>query len=139
SNVRSIFNKHGGNLGTLGSLSFLFERKGVFEIPKKEDFDMESFELEVIDAGAEEITEEEETITLITSMEDFGNMQRKLEELEIETESAQLERIPHETVKLDTESGRKIMKVIDIFEDDDDVQNVFHNLEITDEIMAEME
>lgn len=139
SNVRSIFNKHGGNLGTLGSLSFLFERKGVFEIPKKEDFDMESFELEVIDAGAEEITDEGETITLITSMEDFGNMQRKLEELEIEAESAQLERIPNETVKLDTESGRKIMKVVDLFEDDDDVQNVFHNLEITEEIMEEME
>ena len=139
SNIRSIFNKHGGNLGTTGSLSFMFDRKGVFEIPKKEDFDMDSFELEVIDAGAEDITEEDDMITLITSMEDFGNMQRKLEELGIETESAQLERIPHETINLDLESGRKIMRVVDLFEDDDDVQNVFHNLEITDEMMEEME
>ena len=139
SNVRSIFNKHGGNMGTIGSLSFMFDRKGVFEITKKEDFDMDGFELEVIDAGAEDITEDEGIITVITSMEDFGRMQKKLEELEIEVESAQLERIPHETVNLDAESGRKIMKVVDLFEDDDDVQNVFHNLEITDEIMEELE
>jgi transcriptional/translational regulatory protein YebC/TACO1 len=71
-------------------------------------------------------------------MEDFGKMQKKLEEMDIEPESAELQRIPHETVKLDQESGMKIMKVIEIFEDDDDVQKVFHNLEITEELMAEM-
>jgi YebC/PmpR family DNA-binding regulatory protein len=137
--VRSIFNKFGGNLGTSGSLSFLFDRKGIFAIPLKEDMNMEDFELEVIDAGAEDIEEEEGMITMTTSMEDFGRMQKKLEEIDIDVENAELQRIPHETIKLDLESAKKIMRVIDAFEDDDDVQNVFHNMEITEEMMEEME
>jgi YebC/PmpR family DNA-binding regulatory protein len=136
--VRSVFNKYGGNLGTSGSLSFLFERKGIFEIPKKDDLDMEEFELEVIDAGAEEIEIEEDMITITTSMEEFGRMQKKLEELGIEAENAELQRIPHETVKLEPDDSKKILKVIDVFEDDDDVQKVFHNLEVSDEMMEEM-
>ncbi|MCF8366884.1 MAG: YebC/PmpR family DNA-binding transcriptional regulator [Bacteroidales bacterium] len=139
SNVRAIFNKYGGNLGTSGSLSFLFDRKGIFAIPRKDDMDMEDFELEVIDGGAEDITEEDGMITVSTLMEDFGRMQKKLEGMGIEVENAELQRIPHETVTLDVESAKKIMKVIDIFEDDDDVQGVFHNMEITEELMDEME
>jgi YebC/PmpR family DNA-binding regulatory protein len=138
SNVRSIFNKHGGSLGTNGSLSFLFDRKGVFTVPKGE-IDPEEFELEVIDAGAEDIESDEEGFFHITtSMEDFGNMMKKLEELNIEPESAELQRIPHETKTLDNESAQKILKVVDLFEDDEDVQRVFHNLEITDELMKDM-
>jgi transcriptional/translational regulatory protein YebC/TACO1 len=71
-------------------------------------------------------------------MEDFGNMQKKLEELGIEPESAELQRIPHETITLEADDARKILKVIEIFEEDDDVQQVFHNLELTDELMEEM-
>ena len=137
--VRSIFNKFGGNLGTSGSLSFLFDRKGIFNIPRNDDMDMDTFELEVIDAGAEDIVEEEGMITMTTSMEDFGRMQKKLEEINIDVENAELQRIPHETIKLDLESAKKILRVIDAFEDDDDVQNVFHNMEITEELMEEME
>lgn len=136
--VRAVFNKYGGNLGTSGSLSFLFERKGIFEIPKKEDMDMEAFELEIIDAGAEDITLEDEMITVTTSMEEFGRMQKKLEEMGIEAANSELQRIPHETVKLELDDARKIMKVIDVFEDDDDVQKVFHNMEISEEMMEEM-
>jgi YebC/PmpR family DNA-binding regulatory protein len=139
SNVRAIFNKHGGNLGTSGSLSFLFDRKGVFTIPEKEEMDMDEFELETIDAGAEDIVVENGLITVTTSMEDFGKMQKKLEEMNIEVENAELQRIPHDTVTLDLESAKKIMKVIDIFEDDDDVQKVFHNMEITDELINELD
>jgi YebC/PmpR family DNA-binding regulatory protein len=135
--VRAVFNKYGGNLGTNGSLSFLFDRKGIFTVPKGE-LDQEDFELEMIDAGAEDIEEEDGFFSITTAMEDFGNMQKKLEEMGIEPESAELQRIPHETVKLDMEDARKILKVIDAFEDDDDVQKVFHNLEISDELMAEM-
>ncbi len=138
SSVRAIFNKYGGNLGTTGSLSFLFDRKGVFSIPKNDELDMEEFELEVIDAGAEDIQDEDDMITVTTSMEDFGRMQKKLEEIGVEAENAELQRIPHDTVKLDPENAKKILRVIDVFEDDDDVQKVFHNLEITDEIMAEL-
>ncbi len=137
SNVRSVFNKYSGNLGTNGSLSFMFDRKGIFTVPKG-DIDIEEFELEMIDAGAEDIELEDEFFSITTAMEDFGKMQKKLEELGVEPESAELERIPHETLTLDNETALKILKVIDIFEDDDDVQKVFHNLEITEELMAEM-
>ncbi len=137
SNIRAIFNKFSGNLGTNGSLSFLFDRKGIFSIPKGE-LDQDEFELEMIDGGAEDIVLEEDFFTITTSMEDFGAMMKKLEELKIEPENAELQRIPHETITLDLESAQKIMKVIEIFEEDDDVQNVFHNLEITDELMESM-
>jgi len=136
-NVRSIFNKFSGNLGTNGSLSFIFDRKGIFNIPKGE-LDNDDFELEMIDAGAEDIELNEDIYTVTTSMEDFGNMMKKLEELSIEPENAELQRIPKETITLNTEDALKIMKVIDLFEEDDDVQNVFHTLEITDELMERL-
>ncbi len=137
SSVRSVFNKYSGNLGTNGSLNFLFDSKGIFSVPKG-DLDVEEFELEVIDAGAEDIEEEDGFISISTIMEDFGKMQKKLEEMGIEPESAELQRIPHETLTLDLEDARKILKVIEVFEDDDDVQKVFHNLEISEELIAEM-
>jgi YebC/PmpR family DNA-binding regulatory protein len=137
SNVRSIFNKYSGNLGTNGSLSFLFDRKGVFNIPK-ENYN-EEYELDLIDAGAEDISMEDDYVEITTAMEDFGSMGKKLEELGVETENARLHRIPKEMVSLHKEDTLKILKIIDTFEEDDDVQNVYHNLEITDEAMAEME
>lgn len=137
SNVRAIFNKYGGNLGTNGSLSFLFERKGVFTIPNGE-VDQDEFELAMIDAGAEDIELEEDFFSITTAMEDFGKMQKALEKLGIEPENAELQRIPLETVKLNDEDARKILRVIEIFEDDDDVQKVFHNLEISESLMDEM-
>lgn len=138
SNIRAIFNKYGGSLGTNGSLSFLFDRKGVFTVPKGE-IDQDEFELEIIDAGAADIElDDEGFFHITTSMEDFGKMAKKLEDLKIEPESAELQRIPHETKTLETEDALKILKVIELFEDDDDVQNVFHNLEINEELMAEM-
>ncbi|MBN2175876.1 MAG: YebC/PmpR family DNA-binding transcriptional regulator [Bacteroidales bacterium] len=137
SNIRAIFNKYGGNLGTNGSLSFMFDRKGIFTIPA-EGLNQEEFELEMIDAGAEDIELEEGFFSITTAMEDFGKMLKKLEVLEIEPESAELQRIPKDTVKLEDENARKILKVIEIFEDDDDVQQVFHNLEISESLMEEM-
>lgn len=137
SNIRAIFNKYGGNLGTNGSLSFIFERKGIFEIPQG-NIDQDEFELEMIDAGAEDIAVESGFFTVTTAMEDFGSMMKKLEQMGIEPESAELQRIPNDTIKLDGEAAQKIMKIIEVFEEDDDVQNVFHNLEITEEMMADM-
>ena len=138
SNVRAIFNKYGGSLSTNGSLSFLFDRKGIFVVPKG-DIDQEEFEMELIDAGAEELElDDDGFFQITTSMEDFGPMMKKLEELGIEPETADLQRIPNDTKTLELEDAQKIMKVIDLFEDDDDVQKVFHNLELTDEMMAEM-
>jgi YebC/PmpR family DNA-binding regulatory protein len=137
SNVRSIFNKFSGNLGTNGSLSFLFDRKGVFTIPLG-DLDQEEFELEMIDAGAEEIELEDKFVTVTTAMEDFGSLQKKLEELGVEPENAELRRIPKDTVTLDLDEAKKIMRIIETFEEDDDVQNVFHNMELTDELVESM-
>ncbi len=137
SNVRAVFNKYSGNLGTNGSLSFMFERKGVFLVPKGE-LDQDDFELEMIDGGAEDIEMEDDFFSVTTAMEDFGNMQKKLEEMGIEPENSELQRIPHDTVKLEKGNALKILRVVDLFEDDDDVQKVFHNLEITDEVMEEM-
>jgi len=137
SNIRAIFNKYAGSLGTNGSLSFLFERKSVFSLPKG-NFNLEEFELEMIDAGAEDIEIEEDFINITTAKDDFGKMQKKFEDLGIEPESAGLQRIPHETIKLSDDDSRKILKVIEIFEDDDDVQKVFHNLEISERVMEEL-
>jgi YebC/PmpR family DNA-binding regulatory protein len=138
SNVRSYFTKHGGSLGKNGSLSFIFDRKGVFTFPAG-DLDLEELELELIDAGAEDIEVEDGFITVTTALEDFGSMQKKLEELNIETESAKLERIPNNTETLDVESAKKVLKLVDVIEEDDDVQAVYHNLEMTDELIAALE
>ncbi len=130
SNVRSAFSKSGGSLGKNGSLEFLFDRKGVFTIEIQEGTDLEDLELNLIDGGAEDVSDVEEGLMTITCvMEDFGNMQQKLDELKIEPKSAELERIPNITKELDDEDFVKAMKLIDKLEDDDDVQKVFHNIE----------
>jgi YebC/PmpR family DNA-binding regulatory protein len=131
--VRSAFNKYGGNLGTNGSLSFLFERKGIFAI-KNEGLSLDDIELEMIDAGAQDFEVDGDIITVSCAMEDFGSVNRKLNELGIEPEEAGLKRIPHDTKKLDVESAKKVLRLIDVLEDDDDIQFVYHNLEMTDEL-----
>jgi len=137
-NVRSIFSKNGGSLGTNGSLEFIFDRKGVFTLSKENlgDRDREVLELEIIGGGAEEIEKGEERWFVTTSFEDFGSMQQTLENLGLEVQSAQLHRIPKTNVTLEVEEARKILNVIEKFEDDDDVQDVYHNLEMTDELEA---
>lgn len=136
--VRAAFNKHGGNLGTNGSLTFLFDRKGIFTI-KNEDLNLEEFELEMIDAGAEDIEVDGDTITVTCAMEDFGNLNRKLGELGVEPEEAGLKRIPRDTKALDVDSARKVMRLVETLEDDDDIQFVYHNLAMTDELAAALE
>jgi YebC/PmpR family DNA-binding regulatory protein len=134
--VRYIFNKYNGALGPNGSLTFIFDRMGVFTIKAGDtgEHDLESLELELIDAGAEEIEDGGEIITVTCAKDDFGSVNRKLEALGIEPEEAGLKRIPKETKHLDIDSARKVMKLIEALEDDDDIQAVYHNLEITDEI-----
>lgn len=136
-NVRSIFNKYNGSLGTNGSLAFIFDRKGIFTIPQGNLVE-DDFTMEVADAGAEDVVLEDGFFTVTTALEDFGAMMKKLEEMKIEPESAELQRIPKTFTKLDKEASLKILKIVDVFEDDDDVVNVFHNLELTDELLEEM-
>jgi len=138
SNIRSYFNKYNGSLGTNGSLLFLFDRKGIFTIPQA-DLNLDEVELDLIDAGAEDISLEDEYYTVTTAMEDFGAMIKKLEELKIVVESAELQRIPKNTETIDVDAAKKVMKLIDVIEEDDDVVNVFHNMEMSDELMTELE
>lgn len=138
SNLRSYFNKMNGSLAKNGSLSFLFDRKGVFRF-KLNDLDQDELEMELIDGGAEDIELDEDYFTVTTSMEDFGNMLKKLEEMNIEPENSNLERIPHTRKELPLEHAKTVMKLIDMLDEDEDVQNIFHDLEITDDLINEME
>ncbi|MDG4949561.1 YebC/PmpR family DNA-binding transcriptional regulator [Weeksellaceae bacterium KMM 9724] len=134
-NVRAIFNKVGGNLGKTGEIAFLFDRKGVFTIEEdKINMDWDDFELEMIDVGADDIEKEEGLVTVYSNFEDFGNVSHKLDDLKIDVQNAELQRIPTVTKELPIEQGKEILDIIDRFEQDDDVQNVYHTLEITQEL-----
>ena len=134
-NVRSYFNKCGGNLGTTGSLSFLFDHKSVFKIKAKDGADMESLELELMDFDAE-IDADEESIVIYGPFEAFNNIQKYLEDNGYEIESSEFERIPNDTKELTAEERADVEKLIDKLEEDDDVQNVFHNMKEDDEAEA---
>ncbi len=134
--VRAAFNKHGGSLGTNGSLEFIFDRKGVFSLIQPENMDQDTFELELIDAGAEEVEPGDGYVNITSAMEDFGNLNKKLEELNLTVENAELQRIPGTRVSLTDEELVQVMKLIDALEDDDDVQKVYHNIEIAEEQMG---
>ena len=138
--VRSIFSKHGGSLGTNGSLEFLFDRKGVFTLDKTTiERDFEMLQLELIEGGAESFENHEDVFIVYTAFTDFGKMAQHLEELNIETKNAELQRIPLNTVALSLDESRQILNLIEKFEDDDDVQNVFHTLEYTEELEHALE
>ncbi|MFY0627830.1 MAG: YebC/PmpR family DNA-binding transcriptional regulator [Reichenbachiella sp.] len=130
--VRAAFSKYHGSLGTNGSLEFIFDRKGVFNLAVPDGLDLEEFELEVIDGGAEDLVVEDDYIVVTSAMEDFGSLNKKFEELKIEPENAELQRIPNNTKALDDDGFKKVMKLIDVLEENDDVQKVWHNLEMSD-------
>ena len=127
-NIRSYFNKYGGSLGTTGSLDFLFERKCIFKVAKKEGINYEELELELIDYGVDELGVDEEEVILYGGFEFFGKIQKYLEENGFEVINANFERIPTDTKELSDEQEAEVMKLIEKFEEDDDVQNVFHNM-----------
>jgi YebC/PmpR family DNA-binding regulatory protein len=126
-NIRMYFNRGGGSLGTSGSLDFVFNRKGVFQL-EAEGQNPEDLELELIDHGAEDIGESEGTIFVYTAFEDFGKMQQALEAMPVNVLNASLERLPVTTVDLTSEQSEELEKMLERFEDDDDVTNVFHNI-----------
>lgn len=140
-NIRSIFSKNNGSLGTNGSLSFIFDTKGVFAIANEAipAMDADELELELIEGGAEEVEKDEELTTVYTSFEDFGAMQSKLTQLGIEATSTEIQQIPKTTTKLDLDQALEVIKIVDKFEEDDDIQAVYHNLELTEEIITQLE
>ena len=130
-NIRSYFNKFGGSLGTSGSVDFMFEHKCVFKVKGNLPADLEELELELIDFGAEELFMEEEELVIYGAFESYGAIQKFIEEKGFELISGGFERIPNtELKKLDGDSRAEIEKLIERLENDDDVQNVYHTMQI---------
>ncbi|MFA6334665.1 MAG: YebC/PmpR family DNA-binding transcriptional regulator [Bacteroidales bacterium] len=128
-NIRSYFNKFGGSLGTQGSVEFMFERKCVFKIKSSKPLDIEELEFDLIDYGADEVFKEEEEIVIYGSFESYGTIQKFIEEKGFELVSGAFERIPTVELKQLTEEQKTDLdKLIERFENDDDVQNVYHTM-----------
>lgn len=127
-NVKSYFNKHHGTLGPTGSLEFMFSRKAVFEFTKPAGMNLEDLELELIDAGLEEIEENDGITYAYADYTSFGEMSQALENLKIETSKAVLKRFPNTPVEFNEEQLEEIEKLIDKLEEDDDVQAVYTNI-----------
>ncbi|MBQ7998308.1 MAG: YebC/PmpR family DNA-binding transcriptional regulator [Bacteroidales bacterium] len=136
-NVRSYFNKFGGSLGTSGSVDFMFERKCVFKMTSANPVDLEELEFELIDYGAEEVFKDEEdenVIVIYGAFESYGAIQKFIEENGYELKSGQFERIPTtELKKVAKEDRVELDKLIEKLENDDDVQNVYHLLDTSEE------
>lgn len=128
-NVRHVFSKYGGSLGTQGSVDYMFNRKGVFTIEKGEN-DLEELELELIDFGLEEIKEEDGDLTLICDFVDYGNLAKGIDELKIEIKESKTERIPMHTKSLNDDETEEVIKLLDKMEEDEDVLNVFHTMDM---------
>lgn len=131
-NIRSHFNKCDGNLGTSGSVEFMFDHTCNFRI-NSEGIDPEELELELIDFGAEEVFEDEDGIHIYAPFQNFGSIQKELENREIEIISSGFERIPQVTKTLSEEHAADVEKLLERLEEDDDVQNVYHTMEISEE------
>lgn len=128
-NVRSYFTKYGGTLGTTGMLDYLFERKCSFQVEAKDGIDLEELELELIDYGAEEVFAEDDTIMIYAEFSSFGPIQKHLEENGFVIQTFRFERIPNEIKELSEEEKVEVEKLLDKLEEDDDVTNVFHNMQ----------
>ncbi len=130
-NVRLYFNRAGGSLGTNGSVEFMFVRKAVFRI-KSEGMNLEDLELELIDFGLDELRQEEEEILILTAFTDFGMMQKALDEKGLDVLSMEFQRVPNITKKLNDDEVEDLIKLIDRMEDDEDVQNVFTTMDMSE-------
>ena len=127
-NVRSYLTRHGGTLGTSGSLSFIFDRKSVFKVAPKEGIDVEELELDIIDYGAEELEMDENEIVIYGQPEDFSRIQNYLEENGYDIVSAEFERFPNDVKDVTDEQRASLEKLIEKLEDDEDVSAVYHNM-----------
>lgn len=136
SQLRTLFSRAGGSLATSGAVSYLFSRKGVFTIPSDRIPDEEAFLEAMIEAGAEDVEIGEDSAVVTCSYEDFGRLQDTLEQLKIEPEEASLAWVPGTYVQLSWEEAQKALRLIDQLEDHDDIQKVYHNLAMTEEIAA---
>jgi len=128
-NVRHAFSKNGGNMGNSGCVSFMFQKKGQIVIEKTDDLDEDELMMMALDAGAEDFAAEDEVYVVTTTPEDFGSVREALEGNGLEFLEAEIKGIPDTYTEIDEETAVKLQKIIDALEDDDDVQNVYHNAE----------
>ena len=140
-NVRSFFSKCGANLGTSGSLAHIFDRKAEFVVEGAalKGRDADEFEMEVIDAGADDVVRDDEGFIIYAPFASFGAMQQTLEALGVEAKSAELKRFPLVTSPADISTARAVLKLVDMLNEDDDVNAVYHNMDLTEEVEAELE
>jgi YebC/PmpR family DNA-binding regulatory protein len=131
-NVRHVFSKYGGSLGTSGSVSYMFSHKAVFAVAKSAIADRDEFELEMIDAGLEDIREEEDMYLLTADFSDFGTLNKALEDKGIEIQESKFDRVPSMLKRLTDEEVEDVIKLIEKMEEDDDVQNVFHTMDMSE-------
>lgn len=136
--LRAAFSKAGGSLGQSGSVAFLFERRGEFEIPVSASDELTLFEL-VADAGAEDLAVEDDTYLVTTPVEAFGAVQRALEQAGIEVTEAALTRVPTAAKQVDLATARAVTSLIEKLEDSQDVQAVYSTLEFSDELVAALQ
>ncbi len=127
--VRHAYSKHGGNMGSAGCVSFMFQKKGQIIIEKKDGMDEDELMMLAIDAGAEDLSVEEEVFVITTEPSEFGAVRETLEENGIEYLEAEITYIPDTYTAIDEETATKFQKMLDQLDDDDDVQNVYHNAE----------
>ncbi len=135
--IRSIFSRHNGNLAGAGSVSWIFERKGLISI-KKENIDEDKLMGIIIDAGAEDMKVEKDTYDVITSPENFESVKKAIEMNKIPIENANITYIPKNTVTLSGKEAEQLLKLLDELEESDDVQNVYANFDIADEILEKI-
>lgn len=138
SEVRLAFNRNGGNMADSGSVSYMFERKGVVTLPKGEHTEDELLEV-VLDAGADEILDEGETFDILCAATDVVAVRTALQEAGIDYDSAEAQFVPNIRTQVDLDGAQKALRLIDALEDSDDVQNVFSNLDIPDDVAAQLD
>jgi YebC/PmpR family DNA-binding regulatory protein len=127
-NIRHIFTKGGGSLGSSGSIMFMFERKGLIRVAASKVQDLDEFELELIDHGLDDLVPNDQELLIYTSFQDYGRMLKYLEEKGIEAISSELQYLPTTTKELPEEQAKEVRELLDKIEEDDDVQSVFHNM-----------
>jgi YebC/PmpR family DNA-binding regulatory protein len=125
--VRHFFEKSGGNLGTSGCVSYMFEKKGLLVVEKDDSIDEDEFMMMALDAGAEDFSSEDEVYEITTSPEDFSQVRENLEKNGINFLSAEISMIPNVSVALSSEDAEKVERMVERFEDSDDIQNIWHN------------
>ncbi|EWS82928.1 YebC/PmpR family DNA-binding transcriptional regulator [Brachybacterium phenoliresistens] len=137
SEVRLAFSRGGGNMADSGSVSYMFNRKGVVSLPKGEHTEDDLLEV-VLDAGAEEINDEGESFEIISEASDVVAVRTALQDAGIDYDSAEAQFVPNIRTEVDLDGARKVLRLIDALEDSDDVQNVYSNLDIPDDVAAQL-